>query len=265
MENALAALHASMALQRLSQAASALLCKRKGTVSARALANAHRNPAVSLDHRPPHLGCKDHQTPLALHHQRALGTLVSSTIADCSAVAVERRHQRGVNGQLSSPPQGEAVRNDLQSSTVQPVELSQIQIPDENVGRDPRSCLPAHLCCSALDGETPPTQNPSLRARCTMVAKYVELAATSRYEKKGATGDGDVCTVGGGTAAWQSSWPYWWGERSGQRTPEGHVATSTWPVQSLRGTATQHQDGTFPADVSKPAKLGTCRLRVCHS
>ena len=52
MENALAALHASMALQRLSQAASALLCKRKGTVSARALANAHRNPAVSLDHRP---------------------------------------------------------------------------------------------------------------------------------------------------------------------------------------------------------------------
>ena len=70
-----------------------------------------------------------------------------------------------------------------------------------------------------------------------------------RYEKKGSAGDGDVCTVGSGTAARQPWWPCWWKERSGQRTV---------PVQSLRGTATQRQDETSPAIVSKPSA-------ACHT
>ena len=89
-------------------AASALLCMRKGTVSARALA-AHRNLAVSVDHRPPTSAARTTErvrprspessgyTRSFLLHAVQSSTIMNSSPSDCSAVAVERRHQCGVN------------------------------------------------------------------------------------------------------------------------------------------------------------------------
>ena len=81
-----------------------------------------QQPSCLVGPPSPNLGCKDHQTrspsitrelwarsffPSSCGLQSS--TIVSSSPSDCGAVTVERRHQCGVNGQLSSPPQSEAV------------------------------------------------------------------------------------------------------------------------------------------------------------
>ena len=171
------ALHASMALQRLSQAASALLCMKKGTVSARALANASR-----WTHCPPP---RLQRPPNALALQESSGYTRSFLLrAACRAapswaaarlIAVPSlwRRDTSVVSKANWAPR-HRVRPSAMTSSLQPSTQAK---PRTKMLVATRSCLPAHLCCSALEGKTPPAQNPNLRARCTMVAKYVELAA----------------------------------------------------------------------------------------
>ena len=93
----------------------------KGIVPARALANAHKNPAVSFDHRLPSAAAKTTRRARP-PSQKSSGYTRSFLLrafsraappSDCSAVAVKRKHERGVHGQRSSSPQSQPIRNDL--------------------------------------------------------------------------------------------------------------------------------------------------------
>ena len=61
MENALAALHASVALQRLSQAASAPALLEEWHCLRPCLGQCAQEPGCLVGPQFPHLGCKDHQ------------------------------------------------------------------------------------------------------------------------------------------------------------------------------------------------------------
>ena len=95
-----------------------------------------------------------------------------------SPIPPERRHQRGVEGQLGSLPQGQPVC-DLNPSSIDAIESSQVEVAHEGVWGHLSSSLQAPLGCGTLKRNPPLSQNPCLGARCTMMSRNVELAATS--------------------------------------------------------------------------------------
>ena len=99
-------------------------------------------------------------------HACSNATLASSNSSPRGAVG----HHRCVNGQLGALEQV-SIRDDFNPSAIEPSELGQIQVADENVRHHPGTCFPAHLCRRTLQRIAPSTQDPCLRARCTMMAK----------------------------------------------------------------------------------------------
>ena len=114
----------------------------------------------------------------------------------------------------------ETVRNHLQSLTVQPVELSQVQIPDGNVGRDPQRTR----------GRTLPARTLHGGGQICRVGGHI-----GRCEKKRSNGRRRRLHT------WR--WPNWW-ERAVRAT-------------DARGSECERDDDTTPrwnfADVSKPS------------
>ena len=155
--------------------------------------------AVSLFQHPPTSTTKTTRSarPFSPESSGENGFLPAAcqndTVVVCSSwpgrpIPPERRHHRRVNGQLGSLPQCQTVRQSLQCAPVQRVENCQVRVADEHVRGDPSACLPPDLRCGALKKKSSLPQHPCLWARCAMVAKHVELAATSagavRQDKK---------------------------------------------------------------------------------
>ena len=88
----------------------------------------------------------------------------------------ERRH--GVDSQLGSLPQGQHVCDHLDPSSIEAIESSHAEVVHEGVcHRNPN--LAAHLGYCTLKRKPPLSQNSCLGAHCSMMAKLVDLAATS--------------------------------------------------------------------------------------
>ena len=127
MAKARVAVHANMALHRLTQAVSARPCRTKGTSWARAFARAVRNCAVSALHLPP--------TSAARTKRRALPPSQESSGWGASFLRLQRRaievgcpgsggpipayHHCCVYGDLSSPPECQPVRHHFQPAAGQ--------------------------------------------------------------------------------------------------------------------------------------------------
>ena len=96
-------------------------------------------------------------------------------------IAMQGTHQRRVSGQLGPTESGQPICDHFQSTTVCGFWERQIEIPDQNVGGHTGTCFAAHSSCSALECKTSPTQCPRSGARCTVVAKRIDWAATPAH------------------------------------------------------------------------------------
>ena len=137
------------------------------------------------------LSTEHHQPgPSPFTGQLRIGTLFPvSGLCKCNTVCIGRSRpgrpissQRGDHGgvdcQLSSLPETQTVRDHFEAPAIESVELCKVHVPHEHISRDSSASLSAHLRGSTLQDKTPLCENPCLSARCTMVAKKVELAAT---------------------------------------------------------------------------------------
>ena len=106
-------------------------------------------------------------------------TISVSCPVPCRPVGFQRRYEGGVDGKLSPRPKCESVCHDFQSPSIQCIEVTQIHVADEHVRGDSCPCFATDLCSRTFQREPTPPQDPCHLARCAMVAKRVELAATS--------------------------------------------------------------------------------------
>ena len=153
-----AALQAMMTRHRNNHAASALRWRGKGSPRALALARCRKKSRVSSDHRPPtshnktgspklerqlwvpsflpRSGCLQ-RGPIHCRAPRSRGTITS-----------QRRHHGGVDAQLGSMVQRQAVRDHLQTSRVWAVLGKEVHIANHHVGGHPGACFSTHPCSS---------------------------------------------------------------------------------------------------------------------
>ena len=94
-------------------------------------------------------------------------------------VTTEKRDQGRVYGKLRTVPQSETVCDNFLTPSIQVVEFCQVHVSDVEVGGNSSSGLSAYLGRSDLQRVAPSPQYPCHGARCTMMAKFVKLAATS--------------------------------------------------------------------------------------
>ena len=93
--------------------------------------------------------------------------------------AWETRHDGEETGVVASWAPCQTVCDNLQTPSIQVVELCQVHVPHVEVGGNSSSSLSAHLGRSDLQRVAPSPQHPCHGARCSMMAKFIKLAATS--------------------------------------------------------------------------------------
>ena len=191
-DRALPALHAKMELHLRNHAAFTRFCSRTGTDSAFAFARLRRKWAVSSDHRPPVSAAKT--TRRARPPSPTNSGNVVSFLRRASSRATPARLAAPLLG-LPSRRRGDtnvvSIANWAPCHKVNPSAITSILRPSralkaptsrsrtKALGGHPSPSLAAHLGCSTLKRKPPLSQNPCLGARCSMMAKLVELAATS--------------------------------------------------------------------------------------
>ena len=70
------------------------------------------------------------------------------------------RHQRGVDCQLSSPEEGQSVRQDFHAPLIRLIWSSQVEIAKHRTSHDSASCFPADARLSTLHRKAPSSQDP---------------------------------------------------------------------------------------------------------
>ena len=75
--------------------------------------------------------------------------------------------------------QCQTIRDDFESASIEDVDAFQVHVDDKSVGPHSRPCFFAHLRCCLLKWKHSSLNDPCHTARCSMMAKRVELAATS--------------------------------------------------------------------------------------
>ena len=156
------------------------------SVRALALARSRKNCAVSSDHRSPTSAVSTTERALPPSPESsgengllgASGLMQRCSVAVCrcppgGAIPVQRRHQRGVYGELCPVPQRQAVRDDFESPPIEHVDPCRVQVTDRSVG--PHSLL---LLCTPVPRRAPmgtlarprppPAQDPRHTARRSM-------------------------------------------------------------------------------------------------
>ena len=119
----LAALQAMITRHRINHAASALRWRRKGSPRALALAKCRKKSRVSSDHRPPTSQARTTRGPSKLARQLWVSSFLARSGClqrgpiHCraprsrGAIPSQRRHHGGVDGQLGTVVQRQAVRD----------------------------------------------------------------------------------------------------------------------------------------------------------
>ena len=97
----------------------------------------------------------------------------------CSSIPLEGRHQRGVYGKLGSVKEGQPVHDNLQPPCVCWIPSLNVKVSHHDVCRNTSSSFSANLRCGPLQCKSLCSEDPRLRARCSMVATAVEETATS--------------------------------------------------------------------------------------
>ena len=126
--------------------------------------------------------------PLASFTQRSAVLPCATTVA--SPDPSERRHQRGIHGDLCSVDEWKTVRDDLQPSSVHVLEGQQVEIPHQHVGGDASTGFPTHPSGGTFQSVASTTQHPCLRASCSVVATGVKWTATPA-DARGGGGEGN--------------------------------------------------------------------------
>ena len=123
----------------------------------------------------PHSPRPKRQAALGLHLPPIPGKVASFVLRACYSATPARR--AAPRHAVPSRRRGDTIVVSVANwapcdpSTNKPSELGQIQVADENVRRRLRTRFPAHLCSRTLQRIAPSTQDPCLKARCTMMAK----------------------------------------------------------------------------------------------
>ena len=145
----------------------------------------------------PHLAAQNHQ-PGTTVLLRQLGVspllppprLVQGCSADCCAltssspVAPDWRHHDGVDGELRTSEQREAINDNLQSAVVDLMEEEEVHTLNSNVCCDPTPCLRAHPSGCVLQWKTSAPQHSCQRTRCAMMATRIKWSTTSAGERR---------------------------------------------------------------------------------
>ena len=124
--------------------------------------------------------------PLASLTQRSAVLPCATTVG--SPVPCERRHQRGIHGNLCSMEEWKTVRDDLQPSSVRVLEGQQVEVPHQHIGGDASTGFPAHPSGGTFQSVASTTQHPCLRASCSVVATRVKWTATPAETRGGEQG-----------------------------------------------------------------------------
>ena len=207
---ALPALHAKMELHLLNHAAFTRFCSRSGTDSAFAFARLRRKWAVSSDHRPP--VSAPNTTRRARPPSPTNSGYVVSFLRRASSRATppcgspprtpippERRHQRGVDSQLSSLPQGQPVCDHLDPSSIEDIGSSHVEVAHEGVWGHPGPSLAAHLGCSTLKRKHPLSKKTLPRSTLLDDGQFGLVGGhIGMCERTRARASGGVCTAGCG-------------------------------------------------------------------
>ena len=116
--------------------------------------------------------------------------LVQGCSADCCAltssspVAPDWRHHDGVDGELRTSEQREAINDNLQSAVVDLMEEEEVHTLNSNVCCDPTPCLRAHPSGCVLQWKTSAPQHSCQRTRCAMMATRIKWSTTSAGERR---------------------------------------------------------------------------------
>ena len=93
-------------------------------------------------------------------------------------VTMDSADDGGVHCELASTEQWEAIHDHLQPPSVCRLWFCEVQVTHHDILGDSPSCFAAHSGYRPLQSEPPPPQHARACTRCSVVAQFVDLAAT---------------------------------------------------------------------------------------